>query len=63
MKKTWVFMNVIALAVLVCVGNSSANTTPSADFDGDGIVGIPDFLAFVGEVRIKSRRWDISGQI
>ena len=40
-------MNVIAFAVLVCVGNASANTTPSADFDGDGIVGFSDFLAFV----------------
>ena len=40
-------MNVIALAMLVCVGNASANTTPSADFDGDGIVGFSDFLAFV----------------
>ena len=47
MKKPWLFMNVIAFAVLVCVGNASANTTPSADFDGDGIVGIPDFLEFV----------------
>ncbi|MYC13704.1 MAG: hypothetical protein F4Y39_08260, partial [Gemmatimonadetes bacterium] len=40
-------MNVIALSVLVCVGYASANTTPSADFDGDGVVGIPDFLLFV----------------
>ena len=40
-------MNIIALAVLVCVGNAFAHTTPSADFDGDGIVGFSDFLAFV----------------
>ena len=40
-------MNVVALAVLVCMGYASANTTPSADFDGDGVVGIPDFLLFV----------------
>ena len=36
-----------ALAVLVCVGYVSANTTRSADFDGDGLVGISDFLLFV----------------
>ena len=43
MKKRWVFVNVVALAVLVCVGYASANTTRSADFDGDGIVGFSDF--------------------
>lgn len=37
-------MNVVVLAVLVCVGNASANTTPSADFDGDGIVGFSDSI-------------------
>ena len=47
MKKRWVFVNVVALAVLVCMGYASANTTRSADFDGDGVVGIPDFLLFV----------------
>ena len=44
-EKKWVFMT--ALAALVCMGYASANTTPSADFDGDGVVGIPDFLLFV----------------
>lgn len=47
MKKRWVFVNVVALAVLVYMGNASANMTPSADFDGDGIVGFSDFLLFV----------------
>ena len=47
MKKRWVFDHVVALAVLVCMGYASANTTRSADFDGDGVVGIPDFLLFV----------------
>ena len=47
MKKRWVFVNVVALTALVCVGYASANTTRSADFDGDGLVGISDFLFFV----------------
>ena len=45
-KKGWVFM-AAALAVLLYVGQVSANTATSSDFDGDGVVGIPDFLEFV----------------
>ncbi len=45
MRRRWVLMT--ALAVLVCMGYASANTTRSADFDGDGLVGFSDFLAFV----------------
>ena len=45
-KKGWVFM-IAALVVLLYMGQVSANTVASADFDGDGVVGIPDFLEFV----------------
>ena len=44
-KQGWMFM--LAFVVLVCVGQAFANMAPSADFDGDGVVGIPDFLEFV----------------
>ena len=30
--------------------------SPAADFDGDGVVGISDFLLFCNPVRIKSWR-------
>ena len=46
MKKGWVFITA-ALVVLLYVGQVSANTAASADFDGDGVVGIPDFLLFL----------------
>ena len=40
---------IIALALLVFVGNAVAadSTNPSPDFDGDGTVGVSDFLEFV----------------
>ena len=34
-------------ALLLCAGQAPAETPRSADFDGDGIVDFPDFLAFV----------------
>ena len=45
LKKGWVFMT--ALTLLVFAGQASANTAASADFDGDGVVGVPDFLLFI----------------
>ena len=45
-KKGWVFITA-ALVVLLYVGQVSANTAASADFDGDGVVGLPDFSLFV----------------
>lgn len=41
---------VVAVVVFGLVGSASAQTPTSADadFDGDGVVGIPDFLLFVG---------------
>ena len=65
MKKKWGLM--IAIAALVCVGYASANTMRSADFDGDGVVGIPDFLLFMekfGSSRgdgIYQERYDLDG--
>ena len=45
----------------------TTNTTPSPDFDGDGVVGIPDFLLFVdqfglsrGDERYEAR-FDLDG--
>ena len=35
------------LGLLICTGKAVADTAPSPDFDGDGMVGIPDFLLFV----------------
>lgn len=56
-----------ALAVLLYVGQVSANTAASADFDGDGVVGIPDFLLFVdtfgsrqGEEKYEAK-YDLDG--
>ena len=49
------------LTVLVCMGYASANTTRSADFDGDGIVGFSDFLAFVE--KFGSSRGDETYQV
>ena len=46
LKKGWVLM-AAALAVLLFVGQATANTAASADFDGDGVVGVPDFLLFI----------------
>ncbi|MDE0553713.1 MAG: dockerin type I domain-containing protein, partial [Candidatus Poribacteria bacterium] len=45
-KKGCLLMTV-ALVVLLYMGQAATNTTPSADFDGDGVVGIFDFLLFV----------------
>ena len=63
-KKGWVFT---ALAVLLCVGQVSANTAASADFDGDGVVGVPDFLLFIdtfgsrqGEEKYEAK-YDLDG--
>ena len=39
-------LTIVALIGLFFASQVSANTPPSADFDGDGIVGIPDFLLF-----------------
>ena len=50
-KKRMLFIT--ALTLLVCVGQASvglnANATSSPDFDGDGMVGISDFLLFVNK--------------
>ena len=35
------------LGLLICTGKAVADTAPSPDFDGDGVVGFPDFLLFV----------------
>ena len=35
------------LAVLLYMGQAAANTTASADFDGNGVVEVADFLLFV----------------
>ena len=45
-KKGWVLM-ATALAVLLYMGQATANTTASADFDGNGVVEVTDFLLFV----------------
>ena len=55
------------LALLVCVKPASADTPPSADFDRDGTVGIPDFLLFIdvfgtkeGEEKYEAK-YDLDG--
>ena len=35
------------------------NASPSADFDGDGTVGFPDFLTFAGSFRGKPGRFPV----
>ena len=40
-------LTIVALIGLFFASQAFANTTPAADFDGDGIVGFSDFLAFV----------------
>ena len=46
LKKGCILMTA-ALAVLLFVGQADANTAASADFDGNGEVGVPDFLLFI----------------
>ena len=46
LKKGWVLM-AAALAVLLYMGQTAANTAASADFDGNGVVEVADFLLFV----------------
>ncbi|MYG21682.1 MAG: hypothetical protein F4168_04735, partial [Gemmatimonadetes bacterium] len=45
-KKGWVLMTT-TLAVLLYMGQATANTAASADFDGNGVVEVADFLLFV----------------
>ena len=45
-KKGWVLM-ATTLAVLLYMGQATANTAASADFDGNGVVEVADFLLFV----------------
>ena len=42
LKKGCILMTT-ALSVLLFVGQAAANTAASADFDGDSVVGVPDF--------------------
>ena len=54
-------LTIVALIGLFSASQVSANTTPSADFDGDGIVGFSDFLAFVE--KFGSRQGDGTYQV
>ena len=40
-------LSILALLIYPLSLSAQVVTTPSADFDGDGVVGIPDFLLFV----------------
>ena len=58
-----------ALAALLFVGQAAANTAASADFDGNGEVGVPDFLLFVevfgsrqGDQKYEAR-YDLDGMV
>ena len=66
LKKGCILMT-IALSVLLFVGQAAANTAASADFDGNGEVGVPDFLLFVevfgsrqGDEKYEAR-YDLDG--
>ena len=66
LKKGCILMTA-ALAVLLFVGQADANTAASADFDGNGEVGVPDFLLFIatfgsrqGDEKYEAR-YDLDG--
>ena len=55
------------LTLLICVRPASANTPPPADFDGSGVVDLPDFLLFIsafgareGQEKYEAR-YDLNG--
>ena len=49
-------LEIVTLTARIELQLGSTATAPSPDFDGDGVVGIPDFLLFVG--RFGSSRGD-----